>query len=173
MARSKHAKLLKRRWLICSGLLFLLVTCWLFIYVGSAWWQAWQLKKLLLTADQTAIEKQIPARLLESSKAQPLDHQQHLKGPGQHYLEHVWPHVTKHQDLYKLLILQADANRKQSTHGHFTDFPNTFRLSWGNHEHKMWFEWERLSWHTWHLSQLCVYNPQPLATENNCESSKR
>lgn len=173
MMRLSRLKSIPKKQLVLIGFPLLLILGWLSVYLGSAWWQAYQFKKLLLSGNQVKIEKQIPGRLLQASKAESLDQDVPVKGLGTRYLEHVWPHVVKHQDVYKLMILQADANRYHWTHGHFSHFPNTFRLNWGNNEHLMWFEWKRNGWHEWRLNKLCVYNPQPLSTENNCESSSR
>ena len=173
MMRLARLKTISKIRLTLISLPITLVLAWLAVYLGSAWWKAYQLKTLLLSGNELKIEQKIPHKFLTPSAAQPLDDDQTLKGVGSRYLAHVWPHIVKQQDLYKLLILQADANRSRWTHGHFTHFPNTFRLNWGNEQHLIWFEWQRHSWHEWRLTKLCVYNPDPLSTENNCESSNR
>lgn len=183
MMRLSRLKSTPQKQLIMIGLPLLLILSWLSVYLGSAWWQAYQLKTLLLRDDRLKIEKQIPEKLLEASqpktslaKASPTamhDNKPASHQPGERYLDNVWPYALQQQDLYRLLILQADANRSHWTHGYFSHFPNTFNMRWGDDEHLMWFEWQRHSWYQWRLSKLCVYNPQPLSTENNCESSSR
>lgn len=153
------------------SLLGLVLTIWLGVYIGSAYWTAYQLKRDLLLADATALEKQIPQALLEKYKAKKLQHKP--KGHGAKYLRQVWPVVMKQQDLYQLLILQADATRGQDNKWRFSDFPSTFRLTLGEGNQQLWLEWQRQSWRTWQLSDLCIYNPQPAAEANSCESSSR
>lgn len=153
------------------SLLGLLIAIWLGIYIGSAYWTAYQLKRDLLLADTTAIEKQVPKALLEKYKAKKLQHK--ASGTGAKYLRQVWPHVIKQQDLYQLLILEADATRGQDNTWQFTDFPSRFRLTLGEGHKQIWLQWQRQSWHTWQVSDLCIYNPQPLAEAKSCESSSR
>lgn len=167
--------LLKKHWLSISCLLLIIVllTTWLSFYIGSAYWTAHKFKKQLLQSDIVHIEQQIPLSLLSPYQAKPLAKHQASKSPGQNYLKHVWPHIIKQQNLYQLLLLQADANRDQSDSLKFVDFPDTIRFTWGKSDKQMWFEWQRSSWRTWQLTQLCFYNPQPLDEPKSCESSKR
>lgn len=156
---------------LALAILGILILAWFGIYIGSAYWTAYQLKHNLLLADTAAIEKRIPKALLEKYKARKLQHKP--KGHGANYLRQVWPHVIKQQDLYQLLILEADATRRQDGTWQFTDFPSRFRLTLGEGNKQIWLQWQRQSWYTWQLSDLCIYNPQPLADVKSCESSSR
>lgn len=149
----------------------LLIAIWLGIYIGSAYWTAYQLRRDLLLADTVAIEKQIPKTLLEKYKAKKMAHKP--SGIGARYLRQVWPQVIKQQDLYQLLILEADATRGQDATWRFSNFPSRFRLTLGEGNNQIWLEWQRQSWRTWQLVDLCIYNPQPLAEAKSCESSSR
>lgn len=167
--------ILIKHWAWATTLLFItiLLIAYFSIYIGSAYWTAHQFKKQLLAADAVQIQQQITPELLAPYQAKALSKQNKLHAPGQRYLKNVWPHIIQQQDLYKLLLLQADANRDSKDAVSFVDFPDTFRLSLGKDQNQLWFEWQRASWRTWQLTQLCFYNPQPLEEVNSCESSKR
>lgn len=156
---------------LLTSLLGLLIIVWLSIYLGSAYWIAYDLKRQLLQADVVSVEKLVPETLLQEFKAKKLIKKPH--GAGAKYLKQVWPVVIKQQDLYKLLILQVDATRGKNSAWHFSDFPSRFRLTLGEENQQVWFEWQRQTWRTWQLVGLCFYNPQPLEELKSCESSKR
>jgi hypothetical protein len=162
-----------KKWASTSLIIFCLLIAWLSVYLGSAYWTAYQLKKQLLNPDISQLEQHIPAALLLPYQAKALSKPLKHDGLGQRYLNNVWPQIIQQQNLYQLLLLQADANREQSTSTDFTDFPNTFRLNWGEADRQIWLQWQRKSWRTWQLTALCFYNPHPVADIKNCESSNR
>lgn len=149
---------------------------WLVFYCISPYWYARDFIEQLTENNINTAQHLIPKNLLQpyQSNASTLQHKtNHWHGAGGKYLQQVWPKVAQQQNMHQLVLLQFNSAPTDTLQRGYTDFPSTFRVSLGKPDNRLWFEWKRDSWTTWHLSGLCVYNPQPFSDVNTCASSSR
>ncbi|XID74441.1 hypothetical protein ACF3NA_07815 [Alkanindiges sp. WGS2144] len=150
---------------------------WLVLYCMSPYWHSTDFVRRLHQSTPIATRQLIPEHLLQPNQANLLSTQnlsvQQWQGAGALYLKQVWPKVAARQDPHQLFLLQFNSAPAHSIQRAYTHFPSTFRLTLGNPDNQLWFEWTRQSAFNWQLSQVCFYNPQPVADTNNCSSSSR
>lgn len=167
---------------LLMALLFIFLTAGvlfgLTLYVVSPYWKARTFIQTLQQNNLIAAEQLVPIALLQSyqnnaftGSPPPLTQ---WKGDGAHYIQQVWPTLAAQQNSHQLLLLQVNSAAEAGIKRSYSRFPSRFRLTLGDRpENTLWFEWTRQSWTDWRLSQLCLYNPQPLADLNTCASSSR
>lgn len=157
---------------LCGCILLSLIT----LYIASPYWHSKQFVEHLQHHDILQIKQDIPESLVLAMHANRLAAQhasQQWQGAGATYIKQVWPQIAKNQDMYQLLLLQFNSSPTDTMQRRYARFPNTFKLTQGDAEHSIEFEWQRVTWRTWQLSKLCFYNPQPFDDTKRCASSSR
>ncbi len=136
----------------------------------------WSLPKSGLTlAEQLVLQRSI--HKIEMAHEPPA-----WEGPGQVFLQHIWPQLGKLDHPEQLILLQITSvlnnlpnyptMRRQLTAG-YRQFPNEFQVTLGPTDNPIELHLKRQHFAYWELSSLCSVKPQPVLTLNTCPSDNR